>query len=351
MDPYAQMLDHLRRYPKRWLITGVAGFIGSSLLQQLLALNQKVVGLDNFATGFRHNLEDVCAAVGSNWENFTFLEGDITDLAACRTALRGVELSGEALVVLHHAAFVSVPASLEDPLTAHQVNVEGFMNLLTAAREAGVKRLVYAATSASYGDDPAEVKREEVIGKPLSPYALTKTINELYAELYGRLYGLETVGLRYFNIFGRRQDPNGAYAAVIPKWIASLLNGERCIIFGDGETTRDFCHIDNVVQANLLAATTQEPAALGTVYNIGNGGCTTLNVLYTLIRDGLAALDPAFAQLKERPAEYGPFRPGDVRHSQADIGKAARLLGYRPSVSVAEGLHKTLAWYVAQTRG
>jgi UDP-N-acetylglucosamine 4-epimerase len=340
-----ETLDALRRNPKRWLITGVAGFIGSSLLQQLLALNQKVVGLDNFATGFRHNLEDVSAAVGGNWENFTFIEGDITDLATCRNACKGVE------VVLHHAAFVSVPASLEDPLTAHRVNVEGFMNLLTAAREVGVKRLVYAATSASYGDDPAEVKREEVIGKPLSPYALTKTVNELYAELYGRLYGLETVGLRYFNIFGRRQDPNGAYAAVIPKWIAKLLNGERCTIFGDGETTRDFCHIDNVVQANLIAATTQEPAALGTVYNIGNGGCTTLNALYALIRDGLAALDPAFAQIKDWPAEYGPFRPGDVRHSQADVGKAARLLGYRPSVSVAEGLHKTLAWYVAQARG
>jgi UDP-N-acetylglucosamine 4-epimerase len=319
----------------------VAGFIGSSLLQQLLALNQQVVGLDNFATGFRHNLEDVGAAARGSWENFTFIKGDITDLATCRTACKGVA------IVLHQAAFVSVPASLEDPLTAHRVNVDGFLNLLTAAREAGIKRLVYAATSASYGDDPAEVKREEVIGKPLSPYALTKTINELYAELYGRLYGLETVGLRYFNIFGRRQDPNGAYAAVIPRWIANLLNGERCTIFGDGETTRDFCHVDNAVQANLLAATTQEPAALGTVYNIGNGGCTTLNALYALIRDGLAALDPAFAQVKDRPAEYGPFRPGDVRHSQAAIGKAARLLGYRPSVSVAEGLHKTLAWYVA----
>lgn len=341
MDAYAQTLDALRGRPKRWLITGVAGFIGSSLLEQLLALEQSVIGLDNFATGFRHNLEDVRAAVGSAWDNFTLIEGDITDLAACRAAMADVE------VVLHHAAFVSVPASLADPLAAHRVNVEGFVNLLTAAREAGVKRLVYAATSASYGDDPAEVKLEEVIGKPLSPYALTKTINELYAELYGRLYGLETVGLRYFNIFGRRQDPSGAYAAVIPKWITDLLNGERCTIFGDGETTRDFCHVDNVVQANLLAATTQEPAALGTVYNIGNGGYTTLNELYTLIRDGLAGLDSALAEVQGRPAEYGPFRPGDVRHSQADIGKAARLLGYRPTVSVAEGLNKTLAWYVA----
>jgi len=223
--------------------------------------------------------------------------------------------------------------------------------VLSAALEAGVTRLVYAATSASYGDDSADIKREDTIGRPLSPYALTKTINELYAELYGRLYGLESVGLRYFNIFGRRQDPGGAYAAVIPKWIEQLLAGERCTIFGDGETTRDFCHIDNVVQANLLAATTQDPTALGTVYNIGNGGRITLNTLYQLIRDGLAELSPIYADLRGRPAAYGPFRPGDVRHSQADISKATRLLGYRPSVGVAEGLNKTLAWYVAQARG
>lgn len=345
MDAYAQALATLQRSPRRWLITGAAGFIGSNLLEQLLQLEQPVVGLDNFATGSRENLADVNAAVGSRrWQHFTFIEGDITDLATCRAAVQGID------IILHHAAFVSVPASLKDPVTAHQVNVDGFVNLLTAAREAGVKRIIYAASSASYGDDPADVKREEVIGRPLSPYALTKTVGELYADLYGRLYGLETVGLRYFNIFGRRQDPSGAYAAVIPRWIALLLAGERCTIFGDGETTRDFCHIDNVVQANLLAATTVDPAALGTVYNIGTGGRTTLNALHAMIRDALAELDPAYATVRDRPAAYGPFRPGDVRHSQADIGKAARLLGYRPIVGVAQGLQKTLAWYIAHAR-
>ncbi len=330
--------ESLRQQPKTWLITGVAGFIGSNLLEALLKLDQQVIGLDNFATGYRHNLEDVRAAVSEKqWSRFYFIEGDIADMTACRKAMQGVDY------VLHHAAFVSVPASLKDPLAAHRSNVTGFLNVLIAARDAKVGRVVYAASSASYGDDPAPLKTEAQIGRQLSPYATTKYINELYADIFGSSYGTQSIGLRYFNIFGRRQDPNGAYAAVIPKWIDCLLAGERCVINGDGETTRDFCHVENVIQANILAASTTNDEAINQVYNIGNGGRTTLNDLYELIYSSLAKHKPSLADVK---VSYGPFRPGDVRDSQADISKAQTLLGYFPGYSVGDGLEQTLAWYL-----
>lgn len=339
---YQDVKSQLQAEPKRWLITGAAGFIGSNLLEALLFLGQHVVGLDNFATGHRRNLEDVRASVGEEaWTRFHFIEGDIVDLETCRIASSGVDY------VLHQAALGSVPRSIKDPITSNRTNVDGFLNMLVASKEAGVKRFVYAASSSTYGDHPGLPKVEDRIGKPLSPYAVTKYVNELYAHVFAQTYELSSIGLRYFNVFGRRQDPNGAYAAVIPRWIGRLLNHEPCQINGDGETSRDFCYIDNVIQANLLAATTQDPAATNQVYNVAFGGRTTLNQLFEMIRDRLATTIPGVAH--QEPA-YQEFRPGDVRHSQADIGKAQQLLGYEPSHCVEQGLQEALLWYVATSR-
>ena len=340
---YQALQAHLRDHPKTWLITGAAGFIGSSLLETLLNLGQKVVGLDNYATGHARNLDDVARAVGPEaWRRFTFHEGDIRNLEDCKAAMRGVDY------VLHHAAFVSVPGSLEDPITNNAVNVDGFLNVLLAAKEYEVKRVVYASSSAVYGDNTSLPATEAKLGNSLSPYATSKYMNELYADLFARSYGVHSVGLRYFNIFGPRQDPNGAYAAVIPKWIDKLLARERCTIFGDGSSSRDFCFVANVVQANLLAATVDDKAAIDRVYNIGNGGRTTTAELYTWLRDSLAEVTGE-ADLKRLGAHHEPPRPGDVAHSQADITQASKALGYAPHVSVDEGIRRTLRWYADQT--
>jgi UDP-N-acetylglucosamine 4-epimerase len=330
----------LHQTPKTWLVTGCAGFIGSNLLERLLRLGQNVVGLDNFSTGFRDNLEQVEDAVGpESWASFRFIEGDIRSLETCRAACEGVD------IVLHQAALGSVPRSIDDPITSHASNVTGFLNMLVAARDAKVGRFVYAASSAAYGDSPALPKVEEVIGNPLSPYAAGKFMNELYAGVFARCYGMETIGLRYFNVFGPRQDPDGAYAAVIPKWIAAMLRGETVYINGDGETARDFCFIENVVQVNLLAGLVRNPAALNQVYNVAVGEQTSLNQLFALLREFLALNDPDF--ICGDPT-YRDFRPGDVRFSRADIGKAKRLLGYRPTHRVREGLERAIDWYVAR---
>jgi UDP-N-acetylglucosamine 4-epimerase len=338
---YASASAALRAAPRRWLVTGSAGFIGSHLVETLLRLGQHVVSLDNFATGHRRNLDDVRAAVGADaWRRHRFVEADIADLAACRAACTGVDL------VLHQAALGSVPRSIEDPLRTHAANATGFLNMLVAARDAGVTRFVYAASSSTYGDHPGLPKVEDTIGRPLSPYAVTKYLNELYADVFERCYGTSSVGLRYFNVFGARQDPEGAYAAVIPRWVAAMLRGAAVHIHGDGETTRDFCYIDNVVQANVLAATADAQAA-GQVYNVAVGGRLSLNELAAMLREAIERRHPGLCV----PAPtHGPFREGDVRHSQADIGKARRLLGYAPTHDVRAGLDAALAWYEAQAR-
>ncbi|MNX74450.1 UDP-glucose 4-epimerase [compost metagenome] len=336
---YDEVKENLLAEPRRWLVTGAAGFIGSNLVEALIRLGQQVVGLDNFETGHARNLEDVRAVVGtSDWQRFRFIEGDITDLKICQQACSGVDY------VLHEAALGSVPRSLANPIRTNQVNIDGFLNMLMAARDAGIRRFIYAASSSTYGDHPSLPKVEDQIGAPLSPYAVTKYVNELYASVFARTFGLETIGLRYFNVFGRRQDPNGAYAAVIPKWVGELLSNQPSHINGDGETSRDFCYIDNTIQANLLAAMTKNEAAINQIYNVAYGGRTTLNQLYLMIRDSLATHLP---ELKSRAVEYTDFRNGDVRHSQADIGKANQLLGYQPTHSVEEGLSEALDWYVA----
>jgi UDP-N-acetylglucosamine 4-epimerase len=338
MSAYEKVQQDLRQTPGRWLVTGAAGFIGSNLLEALLKLGQYVVGLDNFSTGFRHNFDQVRQLVSAEqWLRFTFVEGDIRDLAICR------KLCNEADYVLHQAALGSVPRSIDDPLLTNENNLTGFLNMLVAARDARVRRFVYAASSSTYGDHPDLPKVEEKIGRPLSPYAVTKYVNELYADVFARTYGFQTIGLRYFNIFGRRQDPNGAYAAVMPRWFSALIRGEALFINGDGETSRDFCYIDNCVQANLLAATTANPEALNQVYNVAHGERTTLNELYELIQQRVRAILPG---IKEIRPTYRDFRPGDVRHSQADIRKASRLLGYEPKFSVKDGLDQAAEWYV-----
>jgi UDP-N-acetylglucosamine 4-epimerase len=318
-----------------WLVTGAAGFIGSNLVEVLLSCGQHVVGLDNFATGHRHNLAEVERRVGADaWRNFTFIEGDIRDRPTCEDAVKDIE------IVLHQAALGSVPRSLADPLTSHDVNITGFLNLLDTARRAGVKRFVYAASSSTYGDEPALPKREDRIGNPLSPYAVTKLVNEHYAAVYARCYGFKATGLRYFNVFGPRQDPNGAYAAVIPRWTAAMISDETVTINGDGETSRDFCYVANAVQANIRAALADE-AAQGEVYNVAVGDRTSLVDLFAILRDALAQhqfhyrRDPAFAD----------FRPGDVRHSQADITKAKRLLGFEPTHDIRRGIGEAMEWY------
>ena len=336
---YEMTQEQLRVHPRRWLVTGVAGFIGSHLLQKLLELGQEVVGLDNFATGHQHNLDDVSRVVGREaWNRFTFLEGDITDLETCHRACRGVD------VVLHQAALGSVPRSIENPLASHESNITGFLNMLIAARDVQVGRFVYASSSAVYGDHPSLPKREEQSGNLLSPYALTKSANELYASVFARCYEMQTVGLRYFNVFGRRQDPEGAYAAVIPRWFRCLLDGESCSIFGDGETSRDFTHVSNVVQANVLAATTTANVA-GHAFNVACGDRLTLRKLH----DAIAAVLLRRGTISTVPLPvWQPFRPGDVRHSLADILKATEFLGYEPGCTLTAGLEEAAEWYVEQ---
>ncbi len=334
---FSQLRDELKAAPRTWLVTGAAGFIGSHLVQELLALGQTVVGLDNFATGYQVNLDE--ATAGARAGAFRFVEGDIRDPDACRAACEGVQL------VLHQAALASVPRSIADPVTSSQVNVEGFLNVLVAARDAGVQRVVYASSSSVYGDATTIPQVEERTGTPLSPYAANKATNELYASVFERTYGLETIGLRYFNVFGRRQDPNGAYAAVIPRWVDHLLTDVQCEIFGDGETSRDFCYVANAVQANLLAATTTDGGATGQAYNVACGQETSLNELFALIRRELTSAHHSVAGARPR---YAPARQGDIRRSLADIGKARRLLGYEPTHRAAAGLAEALPWYVAR---
>lgn len=338
MNTYETLRKELAAAPRTWLVTGVAGFIGSNLLETLLHLNQRVIGLDNFETGHQSNLDLVQQAVPDTaWAQFKFVQGDIRKLEDCQLALEeGVDY------VLHQAALGSVPRSLEDPIRTNSTNIDGFLNMLVASRDAGVKRFVYAASSSTYGDHPDLPKVEDRIGRPLSPYAVTKYVNELYADVFARCYGLQTIGLRYFNVFGPRQDPDGAYAAVIPKWFGALLRDEAIQINGDGETSRDFCFVANAVQANLLAATTQDTEAVNQVYNVAVGDRTTLNELFSHIRDLVSANKP---ELKNVNPVYRDFRAADVRHSQADISKAQSLLGYTPTHRIAAGLQDSAAYY------
>lgn len=336
MSHYEEVKEQLQAEPKVWLITGVAGFIGSNLLETLLQLDQTVVGLDNFSTGHQRNLDEVKAlASKEQWNNFSFIEGDIRDYNVCKQAVKGVEY------VLHQAALGSVPRSVVDPISTNASNVDGFLHVLQAAKEAGVSSFTYAASSSTYGDHPALPKVEDSIGSPLSPYAVTKYVNELYAGVYAKTYGFKTIGLRYFNVFGKRQDPNGVYAAVIPRWVSAMVDGADVSINGDGETSRDFCFIDNTVQMNILAATAKEEAK-DSIYNVAVGGRTTLNQLFTLVKNSLRSHG---VQYDEEPI-YREFRGGDVRHSQADISKAKKLLGYAPNFSVRDGFEKATPWYI-----
>lgn len=371
MTVYEALQVRLAQQPSTWLVTGVAGFIGSNLLETLLKLGQRVVGLDNFSTGHQRNLDEVQALVTpSQWLNFHFIQGDICKLSDCRHAMC-FPLKNESLefthstclssnipvdYVLHQAALGSVPRSIEDPVATNEANVTGFLNMLVAARDAKVKRFVYAASSSTYGDHPGLPKVEDIIGMPLSPYAVTKYVNELYAKVFARNYGLESIGLRYFNVFGPRQDPEGAYAAVIPKWIASMIQGASVYINGDGETSRDFCFITNVVQANLLAATVSDSSSsvdgdskedpsstVNQVYNVAVGERTSLNDLYVELHRNLLSVYPHLQGIEPR---YRDFRAGDVRHSLADVGKAVSRLGYEPTHRVEEGLALAMPWYV-----
>ena len=324
--------------PRNWLITGVAGFVGSNLLERLLSLNQMVSGLDNLSTGYRHNLETVRSLVTpEQWRRFRFIEGDIRDLSACQAAVQGADY------VLHQAAMGSVPRSMLDPIGTHESNVNGFLNIMVAARDARVRRLVYASSSSVYGDNPDLPKLEENTGRPLSPYAATKQINELYASVFARNYAMQLIGLRYFNIFGPRQDPNGAYAAVIPLWFKALLKHEPLYIYGDGETSRDFCYVENAIQANLLAAMTSEDGATGQSYNIAVGERTTLSELFNLIHAEVRQVAP---EMQDQVPKFKDFRHGDIRHSLADISKAKSYLGYAPSYSVRDGLKLAASYYV-----
>jgi len=342
MTKYEQLQEHLKTNQHTWLITGVAGFIGSNLLEKLLILNQKVIGLDNFETGYQHNIDqaigDANKVAGKDQSSlFIFIKGDIRELEDCQQACEGVDY------VLHQAALGSVPRSIEDPIRTNKANIDGFLNMLVAAKDAKVKRFVYAASSSTYGDHPDLPKVEDKIGNPLSPYAVTKLVNELYAQVFARTYDFNTIGLRYFNIFGKRQDPNGAYAAVIPKWVNSIINKEDVFINGDGETSRDFCYIENTVQMSLLAATTTNEQATNQVYNVALNDRTSLNKLYQMIEERL--IDRIDGLEKKEPI-YRDFRAGDVRHSQADISKAQSLINYQPSHNIAEGLNEAMDWYV-----
>ena len=339
MQTYEDLQGRIKAQPRKWLVTGAAGFIGSHLAEKLLKLGQDVVALDNFSTGTRANLEHLRKEVGEeNWARFHFIEGDIRSLEACREACRSVEL------VLHEAALGSVPRSIDKPTPTHESNVNGFLNMLIAARDAGVKRLVYASSSAVYGDDDTMPKVEEKVGKAMSPYGLSKQINEQYASVFATCYGFETIGMRYFNVFGPRQDPFGAYASVIPAWIGALLRNQTAYINGDGSISRDFCHVDNVVQANLLAATTDNPAAVNQAYNVAHGELTTLTELFDLIRGLLVPKMPHMRTV--RAVHRGPRR-GDLPRSLASIAKAQRLLGYEPTFRIRDGLEQTIDWYAA----
>lgn len=338
MNRYQQVCETLKQAPKTWLISGVAGFIGSNLLETLLLLNQRVVGLDNFATGHQHNLDEVQSLVtAEQWQRFAFIQGDIRQLADCQRACVNVDY------VLHQAALGSVPRSIDDPILTNTSNIDGFLNMLVAARDANVRSFTYAASSSTYGDHPGLPKVEDTIGKPLSPYAVTKYVNELYADVFSRCYGFNTIGLRYFNVFGKRQDPNGAYAAVIPKWTAAMIQGEDVYINGDGETSRDFCFIENTVQANILAATCTEDTARNQVYNVAVSGRTTLNDLFGALKTSL--IENGVVYIKS--PVYRDFRAGDVRHSQADITKIQNYLGYEPIFDIDNGISKAMAWYAA----
>lgn len=338
MTAFNDLTQKLPAMPKKWLITGVAGFIGSNLLETLLKLDQQVTGLDNFSTGHQHNLDKVKDTVSAEqWQRFTLIEGDIRNLDDCISACSGQDY------VLHQAALGSVPRSLDNPILTNENNIDGFLNMLVASRDAACKRFVYAASSSTYGDHPDLPKIEDRIGNPLSPYAVTKVVNELYAKVFERCYGIETIGLRYFNIFGRRQDPEGAYAAVIPKWVAAMIANEPVYINGDGETSRDFCYIDNTVQANLLAATSETEGASGKVYNVALGDRTSLNELYEAIKQ---LLIPRFPHLDGVQPVYRDFRAGDVRHSLADISLAKEFLGYSPTHRIQQGLAEAMDWYV-----
>jgi len=344
MTTYEQLQEHLKNNQSTWLVTGVAGFIGSNLLEKLLILNQKVVGLDNFDTGYQHNIDqaiqDANKVTGKDLNsNFKFINGDIRELSDCKEACSGVDY------VLHQAALGSVPRSIENPINTNRANIDGFLNMLVASKDANVKRFVYAASSSTYGDHPDLPKVEDKIGNPLSPYAVTKVVNELYASVFAKTYGFKTIGLRYFNIFGKRQNPNGAYAAVIPKWVAAILNKEDVFINGDGETSRDFCYIDNTVQMNLLAATTDNDDATDQVYNVALNDRTSLNKLYQMIEERLIQRTEG---LEKKEPVYRDFREGDVRHSQANIDKAQKLLNYQPRHMISEGMNEAMDWYVGR---
>ena len=343
MQSYTDTCSHMAAQPRTWLVTGAAGFIGSNLVEALLRLGQKVVGLDNFLTGHQKNLDQVRGLVSRDeWARFQFLQADIRDVEACRKACAGVDY------VLHQAALGSVPRSIENPLLTHEINVTGFLNVLNSAREAGVSRFVYASSSSVYGDHPGSPKVEHAIGKPLSPYAAGKRSNEDYAQAFARCYGMQCTGLRYFNVFGRRQDAEGAYSAVIPRWVSSMIRGEPVYINGDGETSRDFCYIENVVQANILAATASRPGLVDEVYNIAVGDTTSLNELFEALRSGLAPRYPHVASLQPI---YREMRAGDVRHSLADISRARQDLGYMPTHPFAKGLREALDWYANELGG
>ncbi|WP_174865994.1 SDR family oxidoreductase [Pectobacterium polaris] len=334
---YEIVLNDLTKNPKVWLITGVAGFIGSNLLEYLLKLDQVVVGLDDFSTGHQHNLDEVERLVSQEqWGDFKFIEGDIRDLTVCQQAVIGVDY------ILHQAALGSVPRSLNDPINTNSVNITGFLNMLVSAKDAGVKSFTYAASSSTYGDHPALPKVEENIGNPLSPYAVTKYVNELYSQVFSRCYGFKCIGLRYFNVFGKRQDPNGAYAAVIPKWVSAMIKGEPVVINGDGETSRDFCYIENTIQMNILAAVASDDAK-DQIYNVALGDRTSLNQLFYVIKDALGKSNISF----ELEPKYADFRGGDVRHSQADISKAKKLLGYEPKYVMRDGIELSIPWYIS----
>jgi len=342
MTKYEELQEYLKNNQTTWLITGVAGFIGSNLLEKLLVLNQKIIGLDSFDTGYQKNIDeailDANEIVGKDVsKNFKFIKGDIKSLDDCKKACHGVDY------VLHQAALGSVPRSIEDPISTNEANIDGFINMLVASKDSKVKRFVYAASSSSYGDNVDLPKVENMIGNPLSPYAVTKLVNEYYASVFAKNYGFKTIGLRYFNIFGKRQDPNGAYAAVIPKWIACIFNKESVYINGDGETSRDFCYIDNAVQANILAAMTENSEATNQVYNVALNDRTSLNELYRMIEDSLIK---NVKGLEKKKPIYRDFRPGDVRHSQASIDKAKELLEYQPQFRITEGLNEAIGWYI-----
>jgi UDP-N-acetylglucosamine/UDP-N-acetylgalactosamine 4-epimerase len=341
MTKYEQLQEHLKDNQSIWLVTGVAGFIGSNLLEKLLILNQKVIGLDNFDTGHQHNIDqaiqDANNATGKDLsDNFKFINGDIREVEDCKRACVSVDY------VLHQAALGSVPRSIEDPINTNRANIDGFLNILVAAKDANVKRFVYAASSSTYGDHPDLPKVENKIGNPLSPYAVTKVVSELYAGVFAKTYDFKTIGLRYFNIFGKRQDPNGAYAAVIPKWVAAILNKEDVFINGDGETSRDFCYINSAVQMNLLAAITDNDKATDQVYNVALNGRTSLNKLYQMIEERLIQRTQG---LEKKDPIYRDFRAGDVRHSQANINKSQKLLGYQPECQISQGMDETIDWY------